>query len=115
MALTQPEADSLLQMPKEFVDAGLLEFSQNEPMNCDRLLQSLDRREQFLLTVERGQRKRIRLKYQTRARKVITLARLDINGPAHRNPPESPQSSERKACRAPYAFISRELRRSNRV
>jgi hypothetical protein len=76
-------------MPKEFVDSDPMEFSQTQPMNYDRLLQSVDRREQFLLTVERGQRKRIRLKYQTRARKVIVLARLDLNGPAHRNPPDS--------------------------
>jgi hypothetical protein len=59
-------------------------------MKYDRLLQSLDRREQFLLTVERGRRRRIRLKYQTRARKVVVLARLELNGPAHWNPPESP-------------------------
>lgn len=90
MALTQSEADSLLRMPKEFMEADPLEFSQSQAMKYDRLLQSSDRREQFLLTIERGQRKRIRLKYQTRARKVIILARLDLNGPAHKNPPESP-------------------------
>ena len=71
MALTQVEADSLLQMPKEFVDPEPLEFTQCEPMNYDRLLHSMDRREQFILTIERGQRNRIRLKYQTRARKII--------------------------------------------
>jgi hypothetical protein len=90
MPFTQPEADSLLQMSKEFVDSDPLEFTQTQPMNYDRLLQSLDRREQFFLTIERGRRKQIRLKYQTRARKVIVLARLDLNGPAHKNPPESP-------------------------
>jgi hypothetical protein len=35
MTLTQFEADSLLQMPKEFVDGDPLSFSQNEPMNYD--------------------------------------------------------------------------------
>ena len=90
MALTQMEADSLLQMPKEFVDADPLEFTRTEAMNYDRLLQSADRREQFLLTIERGLRNRVRLKYQTRARKIIVLARLDLNGSAHQNPPESP-------------------------
>jgi hypothetical protein len=90
MPFTQVEADSLLNMSKEFVDADPLEFAQTQPMNYDRMLQSLDRREQFFLTVERGRRKRIRLKYQTRARKVIVLARLELNGPAHKNPPESP-------------------------
>jgi hypothetical protein len=107
MALTQSEADSLLQMPKEFIDKYPLEFSQNEPMNYDRLLQSSDHREQFLLTVERGKRKRIRLKYQTRARKVIILARLDLNGPAHKNPPESPyRPNERLA--GPHMHLYRE-------
>ena len=107
MSLTQFEADSLLQMPKEFVDGDPLSFSQNEPMNYDRLLQSQDRREQFILTVERGQRNRIRLKFQTRARKVITLARLELNGPAHRNPPESPyRPNERLA--GPHMHLYRE-------
>ena len=90
MPFVQAEADALLQMAKEFVDSDPLEFTQTQPMNYDRLLQSMDRREQFFLTIERGRRKRIRLKYQTRARKVVVLARLDLNGPAHKNPPESP-------------------------
>jgi hypothetical protein len=107
MALTQSEADSLLQMTKEFVDGDPLEFSQIQSMKYDRLLQSLDRHEQFLLTVERGQRKRIRLKYQTRARKVIVLARLDLDGPAHKNPPESPyRPNERLA--GPHMHLYRE-------
>lgn len=81
MPLTQTEADELLQMPKVFVDQELIEFSLNEPMDYDRILRSTDRREEFLLTIERGLRKRIRLKYQTRARRVIVLARLELNGP----------------------------------
>ncbi len=98
MALTQSEADALLKMPKAFVDPDPLDFTQTQPMNYDRLLQSVDRREQFLLTLERGKRQSIRLKFQTRARKVIVLARLDLNGPAHRNPPDSPyRPSERIA------------------
>ena len=79
-----------MKTSKEFVDSDPLEFTQTQSMNYDRLLQSLDRREQFFLTIERGRRKQIRLKYQTRARKVVVLARMDLNGPAHRNPPESP-------------------------
>ena len=90
MHLTQAEADGLLQMPKVFVDQDPIEFSRTEPMDYDRVLRSTDRREEFLLTIERGRRKRIRLKYQTRARRVIVLARLELNGPRHKNPPESP-------------------------
>src|SRR3990172_8468624 len=77
-------------MPKIFVDQDPIEFSLNEPMDYDRVLRSTDRREEFLLTIERGRRKRIRLKYQTRARRVIVLARLELNGPRHKNPPDPP-------------------------
>lgn len=90
MPLTQAEADELLQMPKVFVDQGPIEFSRTQPMDYDRVLRSTDRREEFLLTIERGRLKHIRLKYQTRARRVIILARLELNGPRHKNPPESP-------------------------
>lgn len=90
MALTQAEADHLLHLPKVFLDQSPIEFTLTEPMDQERLLRSTDRREEFVLTLERGNRKRLRLKYQTRARDVIVLARLELNGPRHRNPPESP-------------------------
>lgn len=90
MPLTQAEADELLQMQKVFVDNDPIEFSLTEPMDYDRVLRSTDRREEFFLTIERGRRKRVRLKYQTRARRVIVLARLELNGARHKNPPESP-------------------------
>lgn len=90
MHLTQAEADGLIQMPKVFVDQDPIEFSRTEPMDYDRVLRSTDRREEFLLTIERGRRRRIRLKYQTRARRVIVLARLELNGPRYKNPPDSP-------------------------
>lgn len=90
MALSQTEADALLQMPKEFAETDPVEFSRTQPMRSERTLLSLDRREQFILDLERGRRIRARLKYQTRGRKVIVLARLEINGPAHRNPPGAP-------------------------
>lgn len=90
MALTQREADELLQMPKIFVDQAPIEFHLSEPMDSERVLRSTDRREEFILTIERGRRVRVRLKYQTRARRVIVLARIELNGPRHKNPPESP-------------------------
>src|SRR6266576_2569820 len=90
MPLTQAEADALLQMPKEFLDATPLEFPNSQALNYVRELRSVDRRELFLFDFERGNRNRARLKYQTRGRKVFILARLDINGPAHRNPPNAP-------------------------
>jgi hypothetical protein len=107
MPLTQHEADALLQMPKEFVDDDPLEFSRTQPMDYDRLLQSVDRREQFILDIERGRRNRARLKYQTRARVIVILARLEVNGPAHRNPPESPyRPGERMA--GPHMHLYKE-------
>lgn len=90
MPLTQTEADALLQMPKMFVEVDALEIPRTQPVNYVRALLSTDRREEFLFDFERGNRNRARLKYQTRGRKVIVLARLDMNGPAHRNPPDSP-------------------------
>lgn len=90
MPLPQVEADNLLQMPKVFVDNAPLEFPQTQPIDYDRTLRSPDRREEFLLTIERGLRNRIRLKYQTRGRRIIVLARLDLNGRRHKNPPDSP-------------------------
>lgn len=90
MAITQAEADGLLNLPKRFVDPAAIDFRLTEPMDVERTLRSVDRREEFLLNVERGNRNRLRLKYQTRARKVVILARLEINGPRHRNPPGQP-------------------------
>jgi hypothetical protein len=89
MPLTQAEADQLLTMPKAFIDARPIELTLTMPMDQDRELISADRREGFILTIERGRRKRTRLKYQTRARKIIVLARLDLDGAPHRNPDDA--------------------------
>jgi len=98
-AISQVEADALLALPKIFKDDEPLEFSMTTPMDYERVLLSNDRREKFILTIERGNRKRARLKYQTRARTIVVLARLDLDGPAHRNPPESPhRPNERLLC-----------------
>jgi hypothetical protein len=85
MSLTQDEADHLLSLEKTFVSTPLIEFHIRSPFEHMYDLVSADRREQFLLDVERGGRTRARLKFQTRARRTIVLARIDINGKAHRN------------------------------
>ncbi len=90
MSLTQSEADLLLRMPKRTRPGTTLELSTSMPMDQDWELLSHDRREEFVLTIERGRRKTIRLKFQTRAREVIVLARLDLNGSPHRNPAGQP-------------------------
>jgi hypothetical protein len=106
MPLTQIEADALLQMPKEFVDVAPLEFPNSQALQYVRELRSLDRKEQFLFDFERGNRNRARLKYQTRGRKVLILARLDLNGPAHRNPPNAPyRPGVRLACPHFHRYI----------
>jgi hypothetical protein len=86
MNLTQAEADALLAMPKALPSDDVLELTQTTTMDRDWTLFSHDRRELFFLTIERGQRRLLRVKYQTRAREVVVLARLDLNGRPHRNP-----------------------------
>lgn len=106
-AISQAEADALLALPKIFKSDEPLEFAMITPMDYERVLLSNDRREEFILTIERGNRKRARLKYQTRARKIVVLARLDLDGPAHRNPPDSPhRPNERLLC--PHLHLYRE-------
>jgi hypothetical protein len=106
-AIPQTEADGLLALRKTFKEDAPLEFTTTTSMDYERALLSDDRREEFLLTIERGNRKRIRLKYQTRARKVIILARLDLDGPAHRNPLNAPhRPNERLLC--PHIHLYRE-------
>lgn len=81
--LLQTEADVLFRMEKIPASSGTFPF----PDFGGRIgvpLVSRDKREQFSLDISR---KRIALttSYQTRARKVIVLARLDFGSP-HRNP-----------------------------
>jgi len=85
MSITQQEADHLLSVAKSFVSTSVIEFHMNSPYQQVHDLVSREPREEFLLDVERGGRTRARLKFQTRARRSIVLARIDINGKAHRN------------------------------
>ena len=54
-----------------------------------RCLPSLDERETFVLDVGRSYIKLSKLTLQTRAKVVVVLVRLDIDGPDHRNPDNS--------------------------
>ena len=91
MGLTQAEADRLLQMEKRFVTNEPLELTQTLAMDFTRSLVSMDRREQFSLKVWRSPDIYVRVTYNTTARSSIVLARLDINGRRHRNPPSLDQ------------------------
>jgi len=98
--LTQAEADALIAMEKHRVD--------DQPHDYPGMggsitvpLVSVDKREDFLLDVSRG---RIDLKkgtYQTRARHIVVLVRLDFGGQPHRNPDDVEVSS-------PHLHIYRE-------
>jgi hypothetical protein len=88
-SLTQAEADVLLAMPKKPLSDGLYEF----PTPGGRLLVPLvshDGREDFALDVSRGKIDLAKAKYQHRARRVVPLARLDVNGRPHTNPDGEP-------------------------
>ena len=83
--LSQAEADELIAMEKQRVDEDPLTF----PHPGERLaipLQSLDKRELFVVDVHRSSIKLTKATFQNRARQVVVLLRLDINGANHRNP-----------------------------
>jgi len=77
----------LIQLSKRFVEDAPIELSKDLGMDYVRELLSLDRREKFFLDIRRSRRQRAYLRYQTRARQCIVLARLEIDGPRHQNPP----------------------------
>jgi hypothetical protein len=83
--ISQVEADALIAMEKHRIDDREWLFS----APGERLaipLTSIDKREQFMLDVSRGQIKLTKATFQNRARQAIILMRLDLNGPPHRNP-----------------------------
>jgi hypothetical protein len=83
--LGQAEADGLLEMEKRRTNDDASDY----PPLGGRLtipLVSFDRREDFLLDVNRGRISLSKVTYQNRARTVVILARLDLNGATHRNP-----------------------------
>jgi len=85
MNLTQAEADALIAMEKQRVNEDRSDF----PMGDQSLvlpLQSVDRREQFLLDLSRGRIDLLKVKMQNRGRQVVVLVRLDLGGGPHWNP-----------------------------
>jgi hypothetical protein len=82
--LTQTEADTLIVMPKQFVDETMVTL----PPGADqtRELWGDDKRELFLLDLWRGTMRLSKVRYQNRARKAIVLLRVEINGAPHTNP-----------------------------
>lgn len=98
--LTQAEADALLAMAKRRADEQEYMYPQGGGSLTVPLV-SQDGQEQFLLDIIRGRIDLQKVTYQNRARHVVPLARLDLNGPPHRNP-----DGEEIAC--PHIHIYRE-------
>ncbi|MEW6039245.1 MAG: hypothetical protein AB1648_13495 [Pseudomonadota bacterium] len=85
LILTQQEADALLALEKHYFGADRFAFpglggSLRIPLH------STDRREEFSLDIWQGRIALTQHTFQTRARKAVILARLDLGGPPHRNP-----------------------------
>ncbi|MGB8400731.1 DUF6978 family protein [Bradyrhizobium sp.] len=86
--LTQQEADGLLALAKFRVNEQRYQF----PNPGDKLIAELcsnDRRETFFLDINRSSVSLSKITYQNRARKIVILARLDVDGAPHRNPDHS--------------------------
>ncbi|MCB0410579.1 MAG: hypothetical protein KDD29_10200 [Flavobacteriales bacterium] len=98
--LTQSEADALIAMEKHKANeeaytfpglGGLIEM----PLTSD------NKQENFILSIQRGRINLKKVTYQNRARQVVVLARIDIDGPPHRNP-------DNKEIPCPHLHIYRE-------
>lgn len=83
--LTQEEADALLALDKHYVGSEQFEY----PGLGGALhipLQSGDARESFHLDVRRGRINLSKNTFQTRVRRAVVLARVDLGGSPHVNP-----------------------------
>lgn len=83
--ITQAEADALLALTKRRADDQFRDM----PGLGDNVivpLVSIDGREQFLFDIHQSRLVLAKVKYQTRARSSIVLARLDFGGAPHCNP-----------------------------
>lgn len=88
LELTQAEADELIAMEKHFIG----DEKYNWPSLGTKLaipLQSVDRREEFVLDIATSALKLSKLTIQNRARVTTVLVRLDVDGRPHRNPDDS--------------------------
>lgn len=83
--LTQQEANSLLALDKHYLGSENYDF----PIAGGALripVWSADHREEFSLDITGSSVRLEKYTFQNRARKAVILARLDFNGPPHRNP-----------------------------
>jgi hypothetical protein len=82
--LTQSEADQLIAIRKLFVNPDTISLPPGSDLTYELL--SDDKQEQFLLDLWRGTLRLSKLKFQNRARQVVVLVRLDVDGAPHTNP-----------------------------
>ena len=82
--LTQAEADALIAIAKRRVNEEHHHFPLGSKLSIP--LESTTGREQFMLDVSRGRIDLHKVTYQNRARQVVILVRLDIEGTPHHNP-----------------------------
>lgn len=82
--LSQADADALMAMQKWFEDQSSISM----PPGADysRVLVGADLHERFLMDIWRSTIRLSKSRLQTRARKVVILARVDVNGAPHTNP-----------------------------
>lgn len=86
--LSQAEADAMLALDKRAVSDEPVRFP--DPGNKISVeLESRKEKERFLLDINRSYVSLSKITYQTRGRVVVILARLDIDGPPHRNPDDT--------------------------
>lgn len=83
--LNQAEAEALLAMEKHRADENSYYYPGPRTSLIVPLV-SADRRESFLLDINRRKININRYTYMNRVRTVVILARLDVEGPPHRNP-----------------------------
>lgn len=83
-SLPQAEANALIAMAKAFEDSVAIAI----PPSVDdtRDLIGVDPRERFLLDIWRSTFRLSKVRLQTRARQIVVLVRLDIDGAPHTNP-----------------------------
>ncbi|MFC5066546.1 DUF6978 family protein [Flaviflagellibacter deserti] len=98
--LVQAEADALLAMPKKYAEVASVQLPDRGKCAVD--LEGIgNKRERFSLDINRSYISFSKITYQNRARSVVVLARLDIDGAPHRNPDD-----EEIAC--PHLHLYRE-------
>ena len=86
--LTQAVADALLAMAKRKTDDTQWRFPYTGGKTIIPL-ESMDGRETFHLDLYRGRINLSKNTFQNRARRSVILARLDVDGPPHRNPDDT--------------------------